>query len=155
MKPLNFFLIFFFLFSINAYSLPKCEGGDPNKWDNCIGVKEGNKWGWGTYNGEWKDGKYHGRGTFTWGDGEKYDGMWLHGKMNGFGTKTVTGYKYVGEWKDDASHGLGTLIAEKAYIYSGYWKDGKYHGRGTLTWDVADYKRNIYVGEFKDDKFIE
>jgi len=39
------------------------------------------------YLGEWKDGKKHGQGTYTYGKGEwevdKYVGEWKDGKWNG------------------------------------------------------------------------
>ena len=61
-------------------------------------------WSTGTkYIGEWKDGEWHGHGTYEYG-GEKYTGEWKHGKKNGQGTYNYPDYrdarKYVGEWKD-------------------------------------------------------
>ena len=35
------------------------------------------------YDGEWKDGKKHGRGVFTWADGRKYDGEWKDARSDG------------------------------------------------------------------------
>jgi len=32
------------------------------------------------YEGEFKDGKYDGQGTYTWSDGRKYVGEWKDGK---------------------------------------------------------------------------
>ncbi len=32
------------------------------------------------YVGEWKDGKRHGEGTYTWSDGDKYVGEYKDGK---------------------------------------------------------------------------
>ncbi|MDP6080154.1 MAG: hypothetical protein QF435_08785 [Arenicellales bacterium] len=34
----------------------------------------------GKYAGEYKDGKSHGQGTYTWADGRKYVGTWMFGK---------------------------------------------------------------------------
>ena len=70
MRTLNLFLLFFFLFALNSYSLPKCEGDDVSKWNNCYGTftfASGNK-----YVGEYKDGKKHGQGTLTSLNGDKY-----------------------------------------------------------------------------------
>ena len=54
------------------------------------------------YVGEYKDGKKHGQGTYTWFDGGIYVGKWKDGKEHGQGTETwSSGSKYVGEWKDD------------------------------------------------------
>jgi hypothetical protein len=33
------------------------------------------------YIGEYKNGEYHGQGTFTWSNGRKYEGEWKDGKM--------------------------------------------------------------------------
>ena len=56
-----------------------------------------------TYVGEFKDGKLHGQGTFTWADGEKY----------------------VGEWKDDLQHGQGTFIFANGTVDKGIWENGE------------------------------
>eukprot|EP00936_MAST-01D_sp_MAST-1D-sp1_P002661 g2661.t1 len=110
------------------------------------------------YDGEWKDGKEHGRGVFTCSsDGRfygatdiKYDGEWKNGNKHGRGVLTAWQkvdnwlvrvfsfglgpsnhyYKYDGEWKDDKQHGRGVETHENGYKYDGEWKDGKYHGRG-------------------------
>ena len=33
------------------------------------------------YVGEYKDGEYHGQGTYTWSDGDKYEGEYKDGEM--------------------------------------------------------------------------
>ncbi len=49
--------------------------------------------------GEWKDGKRHGQGTYTWADGKKYIGEWKDDKKHGKGMLTwPDGKEYVGEW---------------------------------------------------------
>ena len=40
----------------------------------------------GKYVGEWKKGKQHGQGTFTWFSGDRYEGEWMDGTENGQGT---------------------------------------------------------------------
>ena len=53
------------------------------------------------YEGEWKNGEFHGQGTITWSDGKKYVGEWKNGEVDGQGTYTWSdGSKYVGEYKD-------------------------------------------------------
>ena len=55
----------------------------------------------GWYEGEWKNGEFHGQGTRTWSNGKKYIGEWKDGFPNGQGTMTLSdGYKYVGEFED-------------------------------------------------------
>ena len=53
------------------------------------------------YVGEYKDGKKHGKGRYTWYDGGIYVGNWKDGKEHGKGTYTSpVGTKYVGEWRE-------------------------------------------------------
>ena len=55
------------------------------------------------YLGEYKDGKKHGKGRYTWSDGGIYVGNWKDGKFNGQGTYTFSnGGSFVGLWKDSA-----------------------------------------------------
>jgi len=133
--------------------LPDCKSSSTYK-HNCIGTftfASGDK-----YVGEWKDGKYSGQGTYTFGHssewaGDKYVGEWKDDKYNGQGTYTfASGNKYVGEWKDDKYNGQGTFTyaggdGEK---YVGEFKNDKYNGQGTYTYADGDK----YVGEWKDDK---
>ena len=54
------------------------------------------------YIGEYKDGLYHGQGTWTHPDGDKYEGEFKDGLSHGQGTYTYAdGKKYVGEFKDN------------------------------------------------------
>jgi len=86
------------------------------------GIEKGSK-----YNGDWKDGKQHGQGTFIYSDGSKY----------------------TGEWKDDDFwNGIGVVLHSNA-IYFGEIKDGIQHGQGKTIWD----KGGSWVGKFKDGKF--
>ena len=53
------------------------------------------------YLGEYKDGKKHGKGRYTWSDGRIYVGNWKEVKEHGKGTDTSpVGRKYVGEWRE-------------------------------------------------------
>ena len=79
MRTLNLFLLFFFLFALNSYSLPKCKGDDYKKWNNCEGTYTFGDFG--QYEGEFKDGKYHGKGTMTYPDGSKHEGIWKNGEL--------------------------------------------------------------------------
>ena len=38
------------------------------------------------YTGNWKDGKYDGKGLYVWSDGSKYDGDWVSNRAHGSGT---------------------------------------------------------------------
>jgi len=95
---------------------------------------------------------YTGKGTHTYGkgkcEGEKYIGEYKDGKMHIQGTYTWTsGDKYVGEFKDDQKHGQGTYTYANGEKYVGEFQNDQKHGQGTYTW--TDGKN--YVGEFKND----
>ena len=76
--------------------------------------------------GEWKSGKKHGQGTYTWTDGDKYTGEFMDGIINGQGTYSFSnGMKYVGKFRN-----------------------AKYNGQGTLT--LPDGRK--VIGEFREDK---
>ena len=134
MKKLILFSTFFF--SISVHALPNCPLDNTTerwgivatvKWDNCFSpasFPNGDK-----YVGEWKDGKYHGQGTYTYANGDEY----------------------VGEYKDGKYHGQGTLTFANGDEYVGGWKDNKVHGQGTYTF--SDGERRI-VGYFMNGEYI-
>ena len=108
--------------------LPDCKSSSTYK-HNCIGTftfASGDK-----YVGEWKDGKYSGQGTYTFGHssewaGDKYVGEYKNGKRHGQGTFTYAGgdgEKYVGEFKNDKYNGQGTYTYADGTIESGIWED--------------------------------
>jgi hypothetical protein len=101
------------------------------------------------YEGEYKDGKRHGKGKLTYSSAEVYEGEWKDGKYHGKGKLTYAGGDmYEGEWKDDKKHGKGTFTYAGGEVYEGYWKDDKYHGKGQYTSASGE----VYEGEFKDGK---
>ena len=54
-----------------------------------------------TFVGERENNRYHGQGTLTFRDGDKYVGEFKHGEKHGQGTYTWSdGSKYVGEYED-------------------------------------------------------
>jgi len=118
------------LFALNSYSLPKCEGDDPTKWNNCEGtttLPNGAK-----YVGEWKDGEMYGKGTLeNNNNGTKYVGEWNNGLPDGEGTYTSPdGEQYVGGWKEGLFHGKGAYTSPDGEKYVGEFKDGDFQGQG-------------------------
>jgi hypothetical protein len=143
-------------------ALPNCEGSprtisdykEVGSWNNCEGTVSfgngGGKRAGNNYVGEWKDGKLHGQGTYTFADGNKYVGEWKDGKFHGQGTYTyANGAKHVGEFRDDQPHGQGTYTYADGAKHVGEFRDGKGHGQGTFT----HANGNKYVGEYRDDQF--
>lgn len=86
----------------------------------------------GKYTGNYKDGLRHGKGTYTYNDGEKYVGDWEYGKKTGRGTlTTASGDKYVGEFVNDKMHGNGELSVSGC-IYKGWFHQDQMSGIGTV-----------------------
>jgi hypothetical protein len=154
MRTLNLFLLFFFLFTLNSYSLPECTGKDSSVWDLCFGTTY-----W--YEGEWKDGKKHGKGTSIHREGvldvgTKYVGDWIDDEMHGQGTYTHRdGKKLVGEFKNGTTYGQVTVTYPNGSKYVGEWSifnGGQRYGKGTMTY--SDSGREI-SGKWKQDKLIK
>ena len=143
-------------------SLPECEGNDKNissfsykhfkkvrSWTNCYGTSVGQKGE--KYVGEFYEGGFHGKGTFTH-NGRKYVGEYKKHKRHGQGTYAyANGDKYVGEWKKHKYFGKGTYIYSNGDKYVGQWKNHKKHGIG-----IYHYKNgNAEKGEYKNGKFVK
>jgi hypothetical protein len=37
--------------------------------------------------GEWREGTQHGKGVYTWANGDRYEGGWKDGNLHGHGSK--------------------------------------------------------------------
>ena len=60
------------------------------------------------YDGEWRQGVWHGQGSLTFTNGDKYIGEFREGKFHYLGTYTWSdGSEYVGEFKDSKRNGYG------------------------------------------------
>ena len=102
----------------------------------------------GKYEGEWKDGQMHGKGTLRISRiFRRYMGLGLVA----FGWRLIDQGEYVGEWKNGKEHGKGIRFFRDGLMnndngrYEGEWKNGLEHGHGTKTW--PDGRK--YTGEFK------
>ena len=127
---------------------------------NCKNGKGTYKWGLtkiDKYVGEWKHGKQHGQGVFTWHSGASYKGEYLEGHMHNGTYIKNDGSKYIGKfkpkkmtnengytWYVDTFNGQGTLVYPDGETYEGEWKYDEMHGKGKLTYPNGD----IYIGEW-------
>jgi len=85
----------------------------------------------GEYDGEWKDGKRHGRGKFVYDNGATYEGDFYEDEMHGRGKYVfITGATYEGDYREDAMHGWGKYVFLNGDSYEGDWIQEKAHGRG-------------------------
>ncbi len=135
----------------NPSNLPLCPKDQTVRYHNCFGIfktPEGH-----SYVGDFKDDKYHGKGTFTFPGGDKYVGEFKDGKRSGQGTYSYLasgeykGAQYVGEFKDDKKHGQGTYFYADGGKYTGGFRDDKRHGLGSY---IAPDGTKFY-GEYRDN----
>ena len=126
-------------------NLPKCQNEDVTKWSNCLGelfFKDDE-----SYRGEFKNGKFHGKGLYLFKNDAGYDGQWKDGMFDGIGTfKFENGTKYVGEFKKDLRNGKGYVEQINGSKFEGQWKNDVLVGVVTATY--AD--GSVYVGTLKD-----
>ena len=101
-----------------------------------------------TYFGDYRDGKYNGRGTLQYANGEKYVGDFRGGLRHGSGSYSwPDGRRYVGEFRNGQPNGQGRLTLANGEEYIGTFRDNRREGRGVYTW--PDLRR--YAGEFSND----
>ncbi|MFN5234570.1 MAG: caspase family protein [Burkholderiaceae bacterium] len=112
-------------------NLPKCKGEYSKSWNNCYGKQ---KFINGSYEGEFKDALYNGKGIFKLDSGQKYVGSFKDMLKNGQGTLTwADGTEFRGSWKNNELDGFGTFlykVGENYAGYTGFWKNGAYDGLG-------------------------
>ena len=84
------------------------------------------------YEGEWKNGKYDGRGIFMSGNGYTYSGYLQKGLYHGEGTlRCKNEDMYIGEWVRGKAGGKMTIKYHDGSEYEGLTSGGRYHGAGT------------------------
>ena len=68
------------------------------------------------------------KGTHTQADGSKYVGEFKDGKKHGKGTFTEIRYgvKYEGKWKNGRRHGKGIFTFPDGTVYEGRFKNGEF-----------------------------
>ncbi len=117
--------------------------GIPHGLGVCLTIRDESDY---VYDGMWKNGKWHGRGTISGKDDSIiYDGDFVHGNFQGWGTYFFkNGDWYSGEWKENMMHGVGTYTDKNGSFYDGQWKQNKRHGKGKL----HHWSGYIYVGDF-------
>ena len=102
-----------------------------------------------SYVGDWKNGKFHGKGSLTSQlEGFKFVGKFKNDKANGHGKATFNSGEIIeGDWKDGELSGHGTYTSPDGEKYVGGWKNSEFHGKGAHTLPDG----SMYEGEFKGD----
>lgn len=107
--------------------LPPCRAMSVNNWSDCFGAVAYSNGD--VYTGDFKNGKFHGNGTFANVDGFSFTGRYLDGIRNGFGVATFkiwhpsdNHHKFIGIYKNNQRHGQGSLLdVDGKVIISGTW----------------------------------
>jgi len=99
--------------------------------------------------GEFKDGKLHGRAISIFHNGNRHEGEYKNHKRDGRGIMTyANGNRYEGEFKNGTFNGRGIFTFASGSRYEGDFENGTGNGRGVFTF--ADGGR--YEGEYKAGK---
>jgi hypothetical protein len=119
--------------------------GMPNGYGRLEYDKAG-RW----YEGDWKHGRWTGRGQLSNGDGDFYEGGLKNDHKHGFGKmKFADGRTFEGEYINGQMV-EGKMTYQDESTYSGSWVDGMRHGRGRCVFP----DESIYEGEFKEGEFF-
>ena len=100
------------------------------------------------YEGGFKEGVKHGTGVFTWANGDTYEGGFENDMRNGYGVYCCkNGNKYDGEWKDNLKNGHGIFYFKNGDRYEGGYSNSLKQGPGVY------YSKNgsVYKGEWQND----
>jgi hypothetical protein len=86
-----------------------------------------------SYQGDLKDGRFHGQGRAEMPNGDVYEGEFRDGQFTGEGSASLRdGTRYRGAFLDWKPHGNGRLIDPAGNVYEGGFRDGLFDGDGTL-----------------------
>ena len=97
----------------------------------------------GKYEGIIINGKREKYGIMEYNDGSKYEGEWKNDKQYGKGTFTANIannnlylilHKYVGDFINDKREGNGIALYSNGNKYEGEWKNNKQYGKGIITY---------------------
>ena len=104
------------------------------------------------YEGDWFQGKRHGKGTLYYRSGECYKGDFVLDRCHGMGQYTyANGDVHYGEWYNGRKQGKGVLVTKgrRCNVFKGFWSEDAREGLGTIFWTDSMYK---YVGEWVRDQ---
>lgn len=106
----------------------------------------------GVYEGEIDfSGNMHGKGFFTYSNGDRYEGGYKEGAKHGKGVFTYAdGRSYDGEFEDDMRCGRGVFHYLNGDVYDGEWKGNLKHGQGVFFYKSGDRYEGSYSNSLKD-----
>lgn len=123
------------------------------------------------YEGDFVNGKYHGKGKLVWENVLTYEGDFVNGQRTGKGVEILSnGDRYEGDFVKNYKFGKGINIFKDNDVWEGEWINDKLSGYGIVRTNKNDaktinsypkysgnYEGDFYVikGEFKDGKFAK
>jgi len=125
------------------------KDGQPHGQGSFVSTKEGINKG-DRYEGNFVNGLKHGKGIYTWSNGEKFDGQF----ENNLRVEGTYYYKegaiFKGTYQNDEIF-YGELKYPSGKIYKGHFKNALFSGEGKFSWDNGD----IFEGKFENNLRIE
>jgi hypothetical protein len=89
-----------------------------------------------SYEGQFKNGYFHGKGHAAGSDGYQFDGEFIGGRQEGRGIEvTADGARYEGDFKQGKREGQGILTGKRnaeTFRFEGSFKNGAPDGAGFL-----------------------
>jgi len=97
------------------------------------------------YEGQFKDGQFHGKGKLTYNDGGVAEGQWENDELNGYGKFYFeNGDKYSGNYINGLMDGKGEYLFENGDKYIGFYSKNMKHGKGEYIYSNG----NKFIGTF-------
>ena len=94
----------------------------------------------------------HGKGKYTWANGNMYEGDYQTEKKHGKGTLTwANGDIYRGDFKDDKMHGKGTFIFISGGMYEGDYQDDNLYIEGKM---INNNDNNVKEEEEEEEEEV-
>lgn len=124
-------------------------------------LRQGKRAGVGTYT--WASGNRYegpfvnddrtGKGKYFWVSGDTYEGDFVAGKLTGKGTYAwANGKRYEGDFINSAMTGQGYQLEPNGNTYRGQWRDNTFDGPGVITF-ASD--GSVRAGQFVNGKIYE
>jgi hypothetical protein len=109
--------------------------------DPCLGwIHRGS--GQCQYEGDYRNGLFHGMGKFVSPDGRSYEGEWKDGKQNGKGNATLLGRHERGNADKMHIGRNGSLY--RPFQYTGKWENGVRQGVGEILYLGGTTKKGVF-----------
>jgi len=103
--------------------------------------------------GSFHEGRQTGNGVLFWKDGATYEGEFLNGRRHGRGKQVEGPVTHEGEWVEGEMTGTGSSMCSDGTMYQGDYLKGDWHGKGNITWpDGFNYNGEWENHQPKDDE---